>query len=105
MRREVLRKIEACQVCGSFGKGVRLEVHHKTYDRLGHEKDEDLVVCCDACHPAEDKKRAQATAARNWYVRLDAWAQKKYGENWDFLIEPAEVEDQFSDWLESQDDS
>src|SRR4051812_47555513 len=27
-----------------------LEVHHKTYERLGHERDEDLVALCWNCH-------------------------------------------------------
>ncbi len=28
----------------------RLEVHHLTYERLGHEADDDLIVLCPACH-------------------------------------------------------
>lgn len=27
-----------------------LEIHHKTYERLGHELDEDLVALCWTCH-------------------------------------------------------
>jgi len=27
-----------------------LEVHHRTYMRLGHELPEDLFVLCEACH-------------------------------------------------------
>lgn len=36
-----------CQVCNA---GNRLEVHHRTYERLGHERDADLVVLCRDCH-------------------------------------------------------
>ncbi len=36
-----------CQVCHST---ERLEVHHNTYSRLGHERDADLVVLCRNCH-------------------------------------------------------
>jgi len=36
-----------CQVCG---EGGRLEVHHRTYERLGHEADADLTVLCRWCH-------------------------------------------------------
>jgi 5-methylcytosine-specific restriction endonuclease McrA len=36
-----------CQVCNSTD---RLETHHRTYDNLGHENDEDLIVLCHACH-------------------------------------------------------
>ena len=36
-----------CRVCGA---GQGLEVHHNTYERLGHERDADLIVLCRACH-------------------------------------------------------
>ena len=36
-----------CQVCNS---DKRLEIHHRTYERLGHERDADLVVLCRTCH-------------------------------------------------------
>lgn len=36
-----------CQTCNSAGK---LEAHHRTYDRLGNERPEDITVLCDECH-------------------------------------------------------
>lgn len=36
-----------CQRCGS---SRYLQVHHKTYERLGDERLSDLMVLCDACH-------------------------------------------------------
>ena len=36
-----------CERCGCGG---RLEVHHLTYERLGHERPGDLVALCRACH-------------------------------------------------------
>jgi hypothetical protein len=36
-----------CQVCYS---GLDLEVHHRTYARLGHERQNDLTVLCSLCH-------------------------------------------------------
>ena len=36
-----------CQVCNT---AVELEVHHNTYERLGHERYQDLVVLCSTCH-------------------------------------------------------
>jgi len=36
-----------CAVCGSDNL---LEVHHLTYDRLGHEHGDDLVTLCHDCH-------------------------------------------------------
>jgi len=36
-----------CQLCNRTGE---LHVHHRTYERLGHELDEDLIVLCSRCH-------------------------------------------------------
>lgn len=36
-----------CERCGST---ARLVVHHKTYDRVGHEHPRDLEVLCRDCH-------------------------------------------------------
>lgn len=36
-----------CQVCNNDGP---LEVHHRTYERLGAERDEDLTALCPQCH-------------------------------------------------------
>jgi len=45
-----------CQKCGSR---KNLHVHHKTYDNLGCERDEDLTVLCKKCHFAEHRKKGQ----------------------------------------------
>lgn len=37
-----------CQLCGA--REVRLNVHHNTYENIGNEHREDLVVLCDDCH-------------------------------------------------------
>lgn len=37
-----------CQVCNA--SGVILNVHHRTYERLGYEYDQDLIVLCQDCH-------------------------------------------------------
>jgi hypothetical protein len=36
-----------CQLCCSEKD---LEVHHRTYERLGHERPADLTVLCEDCH-------------------------------------------------------
>lgn len=36
-----------CQACNS---NVKVQVHHRTYERLGHELDTDLTVLCEHCH-------------------------------------------------------
>lgn len=37
-----------CQVCNAYG--VRLNTHHRTYERRGNERDTDLITLCEACH-------------------------------------------------------
>lgn len=44
--RIMIRDGFTCQVCGSNGT----EVHHITYDRLGKERTEDLVLLCREHH-------------------------------------------------------
>lgn len=36
-----------CQVCCSSRD---IQAHHRTYERLGRERPEDIVVLCDECH-------------------------------------------------------
>lgn len=37
-----------CELCGT--KDETLDVHHKSYDRLGKEWKSDLIVLCRTCH-------------------------------------------------------
>lgn len=39
------------------------EIHHKTYERLGRERDADLEVVHVSCHPRADVIRARERAA------------------------------------------
>lgn len=42
-----------CRTCHHDGSRYRLEVHHATYDRFGHEDVEnDLITLCSQCHDA-----------------------------------------------------
>jgi DNA-binding transcriptional ArsR family regulator len=48
MRRHALWRADfRCQVCNST---KNLEVHHRTYERLGDERPADLTVLCHRCH-------------------------------------------------------
>ncbi len=48
-REEKLQAVgHRCQLCNR-GSGT-LDVHHRTYERLGEERDVDLTVLCRACH-------------------------------------------------------
>jgi 5-methylcytosine-specific restriction endonuclease McrA len=39
-----------CRLCGRGRPEVRIEVHHRTYARLGRERTWDLCTLCDECH-------------------------------------------------------
>ena len=57
------RRGYTCEMCGASGSP--LDVHHKNYDRLGHELDDDLlIVCCGDCHAKADRERAELEARR-----------------------------------------
>jgi 5-methylcytosine-specific restriction endonuclease McrA len=45
--RSLRRANHKCELCGS---NASLQVHHKTYKRLGRERMKDLQVLCDGCH-------------------------------------------------------
>lgn len=58
MRRWALERAEnRCQVCNSE---KRLDVHHRTYERLGHEWPSDLTVLCRDCHELYHGRMADA---------------------------------------------
>lgn len=42
---------QAKRKCAGCGKRAE-QVHHRSYERLGHEDDRDLVAVCDGCHVA-----------------------------------------------------
>lgn len=46
-----------CQICNRASPRVILEVHHRTYERLGHEQPEDLTVLCRGCHELYESNR------------------------------------------------
>jgi hypothetical protein len=62
-----------CAFCGQDRNELRrigrhLEVHHNSYERLGHEHPEDLTVLCaggkGGCHAAADAQRRAANGTR-----------------------------------------
>jgi 5-methylcytosine-specific restriction endonuclease McrA len=50
----------ACAHCDATG--MQLDIHHRTYERLGRESAWDLIALCPACHAAAHG-RAQAEQA------------------------------------------
>jgi hypothetical protein len=50
-----------CQLCNISGYVASLHVHHNTYERLGDEREIDVVVLCADCHELFHKyKKPQA---------------------------------------------
>src|SRR5687768_4842718 len=47
VRQAALRRDAGCRACGSM---ERLEVHHRTYERWGHEILDDVTTLCRDCH-------------------------------------------------------
>src|SRR5260221_2534802 len=39
-----------CRICNRSRRHARLEVHHRTYVRLGRERVADLTTLCEPCH-------------------------------------------------------
>lgn len=59
-RKAALERAEnACQVCNG---AERLQVHHRTYDRVGVEREADLIVLCEKCHILFHKRGAWKAA-------------------------------------------
>jgi replicative DNA helicase len=55
-----------------------LEVHHRTYERIGQERSEDLTVLCDVCHGLFHERTKKALNA----VSLESALVEAYDE-WD----------------------
>lgn len=53
-RWHILTEVQAH--CSDCGGRIRLQVHHLTYERIGHELDSDVVVLCADCHSARHGK-------------------------------------------------
>ena len=56
-----------CQLCNSTRY---LEVHHRTYERRGHELPEDLIVLCKNCH-AKHHDKLDKDQPFHWLFNID----------------------------------
>lgn len=46
-----------CEKCGILKSEHLLHAHHLTYERLGKERKEDIMVLCANCHAGEHGKK------------------------------------------------
>lgn len=65
-----------CQLCN---KSKFLNVHHKTYERRGHELPEDLIVLCRDCHARFHNKLTNSQDQRA--QEIQAWVLKSIEED------------------------
>lgn len=59
-----------CQVCNS---DEQLHVHHRTYDRLGNERENDLTVLCRDCHALFHHRMPDPAESDPEMSTLEAW--------------------------------
>lgn len=50
-----------CRACGET-RGI-IHLHHKTYERLGSERDSDFTVLCEKCHKSVHEAHRRSRAA------------------------------------------
>jgi 5-methylcytosine-specific restriction endonuclease McrA len=68
--RLILKRGNCCQQCGKERKTLHL--HHVTYERLGNERDSDLILLCAGCHALADTLRT--------VIRQELQAEKEIEE-------------------------
>jgi hypothetical protein len=53
-----------CRICNAPSSEIPLQAHHRTYQRLGAERPDDLTaLCCDCHHEVTNFLRARRYAA------------------------------------------
>lgn len=101
----------SCERCGwhkeTRDKSRTLDLHHRTYERLGEERDEDLEIVCSWCHGKADRERAAEGRRRAKDALHDAqfngWATKVYGEDYG-MFEDEDMHDRFHEWQDRKED-
>ena len=92
-----------CERCGRSRLGTILQVHHKTYARLGNEHLDDLKVVCIDCHQIEDDarraKKQKELELKIYNSQLQEWATNTYGHNWEDSKDYDDIAEAFDNWL------
>jgi 5-methylcytosine-specific restriction endonuclease McrA len=82
-----------CQRCKA---DEALEVHHLTYDRLGFERPQDLMVLCNPCHADEHGRPAKSdrvVSLKEAFERSEVyWTKREHLEDEQELVLQAAME-------------
>ena len=63
-----------CQLCND--KPPFLHAHHRTYENLGREQDEDLIALCQKCHGIfTENKRPRNTEILEAFKEIISWLE------------------------------
>lgn len=85
-----------CERCGVSHFTAQLQVHHRTYERLGNELMSDLEVLCPRCHSKADSERVRATEV----AKQERWENSKLRRGFYSWISNCEG----PDWLSTMSD-
>ena len=86
-----------CELCGMPGSIMSIHLHHKTYERIGNEQDDDLVCLCRLCHAKQHNKKPIFTSQEIYniltslgvtYTNDDPWFFYSYAKT--ILLELAQ---------------
>ena len=73
-------KLMECDKCEKCGRRHELDVHHKTYERLGDELMSDLIVLCVRCHNDLHYYENLIPATEKMILRQTAITQAEFEE-------------------------
>lgn len=99
-QRRIAKSNGRCEMCQERKKPLQL--HHETYARLGAELDEDLILLCLGCHNKADQIRSMRNSTARYYARVEGWAEKVHGSNWESIFTYEKMEEMFDEWLDTQ---
>ncbi len=86
--------------CERCGETAGLQLHHKTYERLGCELLTDVELLCIDCHELADKEREIKNARKQYAAAVNTFGIKKFGEDWEAYADIEQVEEEYCEWLE-----
>lgn len=71
-----------CQTCGIKFPDSRIQVHHKTYDRIFNEDMNDLETICKPCHQSEHVDKIIEVEKKKEWLKKPVKARKGKHKDW-----------------------